>query len=146
MTPPLAEVVEEGRRLAEAATPGPWEEGGPWPTVSVIYQTFAGWIGPEGGQPPEYDLVCIIWQGVDHTGRMVPEHPDRSRHLADAAFIAFARTALPRLLAVAEAAVEYRAAVEAESEARFNGYVPMALADRLEWAERAFDAAARGEK
>lgn len=52
----------------------------------------------------------------------------------------------PRLLAVAEAAVEYRAAVEAESEARFNGYVPMALADRLEWAERAFDAAARGEK
>jgi hypothetical protein len=51
----------------------------------------------------------------------------------------------PRLLAVARAAVEYRAAAEAEAEARFNmGYAPMALSDRLEWAERAFDDAAKG--
>src|SRR5947207_14511722 len=77
--------------MATKHTPGPWEVGGPWPTISVIYQTAAGSCGgPDGGYPPEYEPIVIVWQGVDHVGRMLPEHPKREEHLANARLIAAA--------------------------------------------------------
>lgn len=116
----LAAKIARAREVLAKATPGEWKEGGPWPSISVIYQTAAGYYGPDGGQPPEYDMVCSIWQGVDHTGRMVPEHPERARHLSDAALIVLAVNALPALLDVAEAAAAY----QEEMAALGNGVDP----------------------
>ena len=106
----LAQWIAAARETVGKATPGPWEEGGPWPSISVIRQIFAGSrCGPDGGEPPEYDMVCSVWQGVDCTGRMLPEHPDRDRLLADAKTIVLAVNALLALLDVAEKAEEVNA-------------------------------------
>lgn len=111
MSADLAARIASAREAAAKATPGPWEEGGPWPSISVIYQTDPGCsYGPDGGQPPEYDMVCSVWQGVGHTGRMLPEHPDRDRLLADARVIVLAVNSFTALLDVAEAGKAFRSA------------------------------------
>ena len=107
--PDLSQKLAAVREAIARATPGPWQEGGPWPSISVIYQTAAGCAcGPDGGEPPEFDMVCSVWQGVDYTGRMLPEHPNRGRLLADAQAIVLAVNALPALLEVAEALATLR--------------------------------------
>lgn len=118
--PDLSSWIAAAREAVAKATPGPWQEGGPWPSISVIYESEPGYYGPNGGEPPEYDAICSIWQGVDHTGRMVPEHPDRARHLADARAIVLAVNSLPALLDVAEAgaAVSRSVTMAQEREAK----------------------------
>lgn len=42
-------------------TKGPWEVGGPYPGVSVIFMADAGYGGPDGGaEPPRYEAICIV--------------------------------------------------------------------------------------
>lgn len=103
----LAELIEEGKRLEKAATKGPWR------------------INPAPGHPTN-DGVCGSngdWVAV--SGK------------ADAALIAFARTALPRLLAVAEAGAKMRKTLDV---LEYAGTSPRLSADIA-----AFDAAASGE-
>jgi len=47
------------RELSRAASPAPWEVGGPYPGTSIIRMTGpgVGWPEPE---PPEYDAVAVI--------------------------------------------------------------------------------------
>lgn len=92
----LAEILAEARRLDEAATKGPW--------VSERVSTLDYGNGFVASVPArEGDVLCeyaISADGVTHVPAETGQH--------DATFIAFARTALPRLAAVAEAAVEMR--------------------------------------
>ena len=116
----LAELLAEVDRLGEAATKGPWRAC------------------------KDEDDVPVVCVPPDHAGPVAwnpnPYSPERRACLflteADAALIAFARTALPRLARVAEAAVEMR-----------EEYV--GIEDGLPWLMRqklaAFDAAASGE-
>ncbi len=77
----------EWARLADAATEGPWRADGPW------------WIdGPSGRNDPHAKAMV---SGPGRVAVMVPERWDAND--ADAAFIASARTAVPRLLAEREA-------------------------------------------
>lgn len=39
--------------------PGPWERGGPYPAVSVIYESDPGCGYPEP-EPPIYEAVAMI--------------------------------------------------------------------------------------
>lgn len=75
-------------RLAEAATPGDWEVGGPWPSVTVIVCVDGGSSGPDA-EPPMYEPVAYLHQAVDY------KKPPPPQAEADAAHIADARTALP---------------------------------------------------
>jgi hypothetical protein len=86
---------EELQRLAELeskATPGPWELGGPFPTVTVItcVDVGRGWPDPE---PPIYEPVAFTHQAIDF------DKPPPANSVSDAEVIAAARNALPRLLA-----------------------------------------------
>lgn len=42
-------------------TKGPWEVGGPYPSVSVIVMVDEGYGGPDGGaEPPRYEAIAIL--------------------------------------------------------------------------------------
>ncbi len=69
-------------------TPGPWEVGGPYPSVSVIYCVDPGCGGPDA-EPPFYEPICILGE---------PDAAHREQCLADASLIA----AAPDLLAALE--------------------------------------------
>lgn len=75
--------------LADAATPGPWENYG--------YEDRPNWIighspdGPEGGYYGKVDVLCIQDENLD--GSYMND--------ADAEFIAASRTAVPALIAYA---------------------------------------------
>ena len=103
----LAELLAEVDRLGEAATKGPWRAC------------------------KDEDDVPVVCVPPDHAGPVAwdpnPYSAERRACLflteADAAFIAFARTALPRLARVAEAAVERLTAIRAlgcENEIEVN--------------------------
>ena len=116
----LAEIVAEAKRLDEAATKGPWHAGRS-DMVSYVLgdeRPFKNVYGP--GSPP--DDVARAWG---------------ERCIETAQFIAFARTALPRLARVAAAAVKMRSYLA----------TPKAGTGRAELdAIRAFDAAVRGDR
>ena len=88
----LAEILAEARRLDEAATKGPWEDCEDEDGIPVVC------IPPEHEGPIAWNIRGGPGGRADC---LILTH-------ADAAFIAFARTALPRLVAVAEAAMEMR--------------------------------------
>ena len=115
----LAELLAEAKRLDEAATNGPWRAC------------------------KDEDDVPVVCVPPDHAGPVAwdpnPYSPERRACLflteADAALIAFARTALPRLARVAEAAVEAKRLIAC-------GQPDAAEA----WLVAAFDRAARGDE
>ena len=125
----LAEILAEARRLDEAATKGPWEDCEDEDGIPVVC------IPPEHEGPIAWNIRGGPGGRADC---LILTH-------ADAAFIAFARTALPRLVAVAEAAVEMReGAVRLLSFHDKCGMVSShgaACGDGI----AAFDAALRGE-
>ena len=88
----LAEILAEARRLDEAATKGPWEDCEDEDGIPVVC------IPPEHEGPIAWNIRGGPGGRADC---LILTH-------ADAAFIAFACTALPRLARVAEAAVEMR--------------------------------------
>ncbi len=91
-------LADDAERLAEAATPGPWEPGGPYPSVSVIYQVDAGTPGPYA-EPPMWEPVCKI-----HDGSPDWQKPPLAA-VNDAEFIAVSRTLVPQLTAALREAV-----------------------------------------
>ena len=46
------EQLAEWERLADEATEGPWEDGGPSPSVTVIMMVDAGCTHPDSPEPP----------------------------------------------------------------------------------------------
>lgn len=70
-------------------TPGPWEVGGPYPSVTVITMVDAGRDWPEP-EPPQYEPVCYV-----HDGAPTYDKPPPPVALANARLIA----AAPDLLA-----------------------------------------------
>ena len=117
----LAELLAEAKRLDEAATNGPWRAC------------------------KDEDDVPVVCVPPDHAGPVAwnpnPYSPERRACLflteADAALIAFARTALPRLARVAEAAVEMRRCAD-DTRSMSSDEWNRALA--------AFDRASRGDE
>lgn len=85
----LRDIVEHAERLDGKATAGPWLEGGPYPGVSVCIQVFPGSADPDCPEPPQWEPVAILDQR--YTGELNPQA------VADAAFIAGARTLVPQL-------------------------------------------------
>lgn len=79
---------EEGK-----ATPGPWEVGGPFPSVSVIHCVDGG-AGFPNPEPPTYYAICIVHQAIEG------EQPKQA--LVDARLIA----AAPELLEACKDALE----------------------------------------
>lgn len=83
--------LEELKRLCEAATPGPWR-----------LRDFGSYRGEHGGQIQNYQIYDadseLLLEGGVYYDNISP------KRIEDAAFIAAARTYLPRLIAVAEAA------------------------------------------
>jgi hypothetical protein len=69
-----------------AHTPGPWMVGGPFPAVSVCFESIPG----DGETPPVWEPVCVVDQRT--------QGPQDPRALADARLIA----AAPELLAALE--------------------------------------------
>ena len=126
----LAEILAEARRLDEAATKGPWEDCEDEDGIPVVC------IPPEHEGPIAWNIRGGPGGRADC---LILTH-------ADAAFIAFARTALPRLVAVAEAAVPVTRYVRHNERCRVwelgAPECTCGLADAL----AALDAAARGEK
>ena len=94
------------RELEEKATPGPWGTSGP------KVETQHGWKY-EREFRPGYNAMEVTCE--DGAGVVCAAETDKSctPHRADAELIAAARNALPALLAIAEAAIEDRAAQEA---------------------------------
>lgn len=71
-------------------TPGPWEVGGPYPAVSVIYCVEAPRADPDNPDPGHYEAICLLDSRAD--GEPNPQA------LIDARLIA----AAPDMLAVLE--------------------------------------------
>ena len=149
----LAEILAEARRLDEAATPGPW--------------TWSD--GYDGGTCVAIMRSCDRSVMVEGPGDVWPKGHEATNQ--NAAFIAFSRTALPRLVAVAEAAMEMRKA-ERDDPNSMDAPYPVgpravhcygcpatkvgkktgpcncggdAMQARINASRAAFDAAARGE-
>ena len=120
----LAEILAEAERLDEAATKGPWRGVEGYPSGSVH--------GISGG---DNNRKVVVFGGIARS--MSAEGQ------ANAAFIAFARTALPRLVAVAEAAMEWDAADGTHGKAIGNRR--SMTAPRAADARIALRAALRGE-
>ena len=123
----LAEILAEARRLDEAATKGPWEDCEDEDGIPVVC------IPPEHEGPIAWNIRGGPGGRADC---LILTH-------ADAAFIAFARTALPRLVAVAEAAMEWDAADDTHGKAIGNRR--SMTAPRAADARIALRAALRGE-
>ena len=89
--------LDEIRRRCEAATPGPWLEGGPYPDCSVCIQTAPAISDPEapGCGPAEWEPVALICPQRDALPCPQAE--------ANRAFVAEARTDVPALLAEVDA-------------------------------------------
>lgn len=87
------EQLDKWQNLADAATPGPWEVGGPHPGTSVIVETDPGGGSIYNGTayPPEYAAIAIIDQRK--------EGEPNAEARAEAAFIATSRAAVPDLIA-----------------------------------------------
>lgn len=79
------------QKLSDAASPGLWEIGGPWPSTSVIKCVDAGSMSHyDGPEPPTWEAVAIL--DNNREGEPVPQS------VADAAFIVAARAAIPTLI------------------------------------------------
>lgn len=91
----LAEILEEGERLEREATKGPWEA-----------DRMGEYVFAHDGQMAV--LQSRGWGYLTGTGALCldGEHAERIQ-LANVQYAAFARTALPALLAVCRAAVEW---------------------------------------
>lgn len=135
-----AELVAEARRLDREATPGPWE------AIEQVGQKSFG-----ANRDKRWWNVCAAGHKyVARTEESLAAAEVMANNIENnAAFIAFARTALPRLVALVEAAVEMREATIAlrrMSLLPFNEGLVAAAVKRLDHAEYAFDLLARGEK
>lgn len=86
------------RERLEKATDGPWEIGGPSPSVSVLVLVDGGHGFPEP-EPPIWEPVCICHQSQDFKTIM----PSAEN---DADFIAHARQDIPDLLDAFEEVIE----------------------------------------
>ena len=126
----LAEIIAEVRRLDREATPGPWE-----------LDPMAEFVLADGGQ-----MNVLEVRGWGYLKRTLDNTNADAVQRANGELAAFARTALPRLLAVAEAAMEM---VNAEND--FHAFYGFTGADTKRVLERrlaafaVLDAAARGE-
>jgi len=138
----LDEVLKEARRLDEAATKGPW---------TVADDPGGICVNCEDDLP--LDAAVIYAAGGGGIANVQVDDRDE----ANAALIAFARNNLPRLLAVAAAAVEARivikSIIDAHNARLTDGgkliYSPPTMGTgfigAIEWLA-AFDRAARGDE
>lgn len=127
----IAELLKEAKRLDREATKGPWGYG----KAQDLFDDYieAGFNfdedvivrddDPNGDDDPEFVATTGTEVNTEET----------------AAFIAFARTALPRLVALVEAAVEW----EAADTEYINAEPPVPMA-RLMAAERRLASTVRG--
>lgn len=96
--------LEDLKKLCEAATPGPWS----------IEPRHLKYYPTEDTRTPVVTVDEVLADrahGLSHLGAEVvgPEEPGRATFTTwDAAFIAAARTALPKLIALAEVVERYR--------------------------------------
>ena len=136
----LAELIAEARRLDEAATKGPWRSG----KCSDLIEEYWG-----SGIDANEDIVLVDDEDADFVATCgTVNNPET------AAFIAFARTALPRLARVARAAVEMRRELQDYADNDDHVYEDCEVTGPAEdcplcgtlRAIAAFDAAARGEE
>lgn len=103
------------KALCDAATPGPWEVGGPYPQVSVIkvdHETYDASTNTADCYP-----VCIV---TDKTTR------ERCSDDPDAAFIAAARTAVPALLAEVDGLAKANMRLTEERDSWRRSYMTVA--------------------
>ena len=84
---------DEIKARLEKATKGPWEVGGPYPSLCVMVCVDSGSTHPEYAEPPHYEMVCKIYDSA-------PEYLYECawQGKADADFIAHAREDVPYLL------------------------------------------------
>jgi hypothetical protein len=92
---PTAEILRELKELSERATPGPWTRDNP-----MLGEDEGIWIlAPD--KDDYLNSIASVRRGCLEAG---PE----SQNLPDAEFIAESRTALPKLIAALELAIEQR--------------------------------------
>lgn len=136
--PTLAEILDTAERLEREATPGPWE------ALEPAGQKFFCASGDERW----WNICAPGHKYVARTEESLAAAEVMANNIeADAAFIAFARTALPLLVAVARSAVEMREAfAEYDAESQKVGPIGPSVdaLERLDERIAAFDAFASG--
>ncbi len=107
------ELIAEGERLLEEATPGEWEQ---------TPETYAGWVwvkrGPRTRGTGMIEFATRMRNAVLRVhadDQHVPHTPDYPQHERDAAFIVWARNNAATLLALAKSAESAKRAGRAEA-------------------------------
>lgn len=111
MTPLSAEVVE-AVRLRDAATKGPWEIMGPWPTVTISTQPTD--YDHETNSASGFSIIATMEEKTP--GRSCNEHPDAALVAAAPQLVDLIERLFNALKATQDAYVETSAALTLEQD------------------------------